>query len=197
MEIQKKFFRTYTSIENEIIGELRDVINQCKVHTPPFVVKRMWEREILDQDIDIFDEIGDVDKSKMGVLNDIHEYNILDKAIKEGVPFEFNNEGQTNPFSPYRMVWALEDDGFTYFVKTSLPPKRGTIRVIDVWRKLGTIPIYPLPQQKEVFIKGAVWDIQDILDEILTAGRVHLIVGDDDDESYDSDFHEFLEKQTA
>lgn len=184
VEVRKKFFRTFSSIESDQLSEFSDIVHECHIYFPPFVAKRLFEREILPE-VDIFDKDGNYDKSKVHELNALDEYKILVDGVYNGITFEFNDEGVSNPFSPYRIVYAYEHGEYTYFLKISIPPKRGVVRVIDVWRKLGTIPQYPLTSQKDTFIQGASWNIEDVLEDMITTARVQLIVGDDDSDYVD------------
>lgn len=184
MEIKKKFFRTFTSPEQKLIDELVDVMQDCYVQVPPFVIRRMIDRGIIPANLELLDEEGNLIKHNLHRLGENPAYQTVENAMYEGLAFEFNNEGANNPYSPYRMVWAAEEGGYTYFVKVSIPPKNGTVRIIDVWRKRGATPFYPIPAQKELFVRGAHWDIEKPLSDLLAKARVGLLTpaGEEDEE---------------
>lgn len=167
-DIKKKFYRDFTEDETFLIDDLQEAMGRCYIFVPPFVVSKMIARKMLPSNLEILDDEGNFIRDNMYILNDQPAYKAVIETVHCGVPYEFNNEGISNPISPYRVVWAGEYDGFTYFVKTSVPPVRGGVRVVDVWRKLGGIPLSPLVEQREIFAKGAEWDISDILSSILT-----------------------------
>lgn len=182
-EIRKKFYRTFNKSEVALIDELNDVMEQCFLQIPPFVLRRMIDRGLIPDNLHLLDEDDNLDKSKLHLLNDLDEYRVIEDTIFEGMAFEFSNEGITNPFSPYRIVWTMEDKGFAYFVKTAIPPKHGAVRVLDVWRKHGAIPFYPLPAQKELFVRGVDWNLVPIFKQLIHEAKTDLLSADHEDEN--------------
>lgn len=174
--IMKKFYRDFTERETELIDALQDVMADCYVFIPPFVVQRMVDRGILKlpDGLELIDENGEFVKQNVYALNDIPEYKFVESVVSSGFAYEFSNEGIHNPVGPYRVVWVDEYDGFTYFVKTSVPPMRNSVRVVDVWRKSGPIPLSPLASQRNIFARGAKWDISMILSMILDVARAQM-----------------------
>ncbi len=166
--IKKKFYRDFTEKEADLLDELQVIVSHSYPFVPPYVVKRMIERGIIADDIDLFDENGDFIYDNYPILNDDPGYQNVINTLSEGIAYEFSNEGRLNPILPYRVVWAAEmDDGYVYFVKTSVPPMRGGVRVVDVWRKSGSIPVAPPRRYRQVFAAGTHWDIGPALRKIL------------------------------
>jgi len=166
--LKKNFYRDFSQTDVDIIADLQDVMKGLYIQIPPFVIKKMMERGLIPEELPIFDDQENIVKDNLNMLNDIPEYVFVRNILNVAMPFEFSNEGVANPFSPYRMVWAAELADYTYFVKTSLPPKDGIVRVIDVWRKQGSIPLHPLASQNQYFERGEDWDVYDIVDKMLT-----------------------------
>lgn len=166
--LKKKFYRDFSETDLAVISDLQDDMKDCYIQFPPFVLKRMVERGIIPSSIELFNNDEGIIKSNLQKLNSVKEYSFVKNALCLAIPFEFSNEGIMNPYSPYRMVWVAEYDGNTYFIKTALPPHNGMVRVIDVWRKQGSVPIHPLAAQRELFVRGEEWSIYDIIDEIVS-----------------------------
>jgi len=172
--IKKKFYRDFTEREIDMLDELQDYMAKCYVFVPPFVIKKMIERGILPNDLDVIDENMEFVKENIGRLNDVPEYRHVVNTVSEGIPYEFSNEGVSNPISPYRLVFASEYDGHTYFVKVSVPPARRGVRIIDVWRKKGEVPISPPREQRNIFAQGVNWDISHILARLVDSARFEV-----------------------
>lgn len=175
-KIMKKFYRDFTDTEVELVEELQDIMADCRVFIPPFVVKKMLERRVISipNDVRMFDDNGDFIKENTFVLYDSKEYRFVESVIHTGFAYEFSNEGVHNPIAPYRIVWVDDYEGYTYFVKTSVPPMRGSVRVVDVWRKKGTIPTHPLREQRAIFARGARWDISLILKMLVDVAKTQV-----------------------
>lgn len=171
--LKKKFYRDFTEKEIDLLEELQDIMARCYIFIPPFVVRRMIDRGIIP-DVGVLDNEEEFVRDNLYLLNDLPEYKFISNILNEGIPYEFSNEGVSNPISPYRIVWAGEFMGFTYFVKFSVPPARGGVRVVDVWRKQGGIPFSPLREQRQLFAKGVNWDISMILARILDSAKAEV-----------------------
>lgn len=165
--MKKKFYRDFSETDLAIISDLQNHMKDSYIQFPPFVLKRMVERGIIPKDIELFDSDGGILKENLQKINSIKEYSFVKSLIQIAMPFEFSNEGVMNPYSPYRMVWAGEFNGDTYFLKTALPPQKNIVRVIDVWKKQGNIPIHPLASQREFFTRGEEWSIYDLIDDMV------------------------------
>jgi len=174
--LKKKFYRDFSETDLGIIADLQDYMKDCYIQFPPFVLKKMIDREILPNSIKLFDADDRIVKENLIHLNRIPEYNFIKNLVQIATPFEFSNEGIMNPYSPYRIVWVATTAEYTYFVKTALPPHDNIVRVIDVWRKQGGVPIHPLASQKDAFSRGEEWSIYDIIETMV----IELENNDDD-----------------
>jgi hypothetical protein len=170
-DVTKKFYRNFVEAELVLLDSLQDIMENCYMQIPPYILKRMVERGILPDELELLDETGFIEKENLYLLNESKEYHAVENAILNGIAFEFSNEGVKNPHSPYRVVWAIENEGFSYFVKTAVPPLEGVVRVVDVWRKKGFIPFYPLMHQADLFKRGEEWDIKAILSDLVAKAQ--------------------------
>lgn len=183
IEFKKKFYRDFSESELVLFDELQDYMADCYVFIPAYVIDRMIHRDIIPGDIKVLDQQGRFIKESIHKLNDVPEYVFVSSILEVGVPYEFSNEGKSNPISPYRVVWCAKNGDYTYFVKTPVPPARGSVRIIDVWRKVGDIPLSPPREQRAYFAKGMHWNIYPILARLVSSAKAEVMMhrGDDDE----------------
>ena len=144
LPVLKKFYRDMKPEELSAVEDCMRRLRGMYPDYPPHVMKRMVDRGILpnDEANKIFDDEGNLIPERMALY--IENLSPVSDAFATGMVFEVSNEGAANPANPYRIVLAKEVGEYVYFVKVSSnPPSGDTIRILDVWRKMGKIPLSP------------------------------------------------------
>jgi hypothetical protein len=165
--LKKKFYRDFDKFEKEAIEELTETLKSGYIHIPPHVIEIMAGRDIITRE-DVFS----LNKSflvveKLHKLNSQPGYKNVETTVREGMPFEFSNEGVMNKNSPYRLVLTKQFGDQTLFVKVSVPPLNNRIKVLDVWQKKGEIPLHPYRPQIKFFERGREWEIDQIVWDLI------------------------------
>lgn len=166
--IVKKFYRDFSEEEWEFLEKVMEGMRDVPLEFPAYVVQRMIDRDILDaRYISVSnDEIENEDQ-----LMAMPGYQDVVLTFDKGAVYEVSNEGVGKPGNPFRLVIAREDSsGNTYFVKVAPMAEPDSVKVLDVWRRRGKIPIYPPQHSINLFV--ADWDLVETIDEYLFQDRL-------------------------
>lgn len=164
--IVKKFYRDLTDDENRYLGEILMTMRDADVEIPSHVLKRMIDRNILPRGYIQFDEGDEVVNRAALAGFPGHQDAVL--TFDKGVIYEISNEGLGRGSNPFRIVLAHEfSDGSTYFVKIAPSWDPEEVRLLDVWKRKGKVPIYPPKHSVHLFVTD--WDVVESLEEFFYA----------------------------
>jgi len=154
--IVKKFYRDILESERDYLNNILDDMREADVEVPDHVVERMVQRGIIDGSVDI----TNLNKSAIPGVADA----IL--TLDEGIVYEVSNEAIGRTRNPFRIVVAKEfDDGFTMFIKIVPAKSPELVKILDVWKRPGKLPLYPPAHSLRYF--KADWDIEEALEAYL------------------------------
>lgn len=158
----KKFYRDFSDDDNKYLDDLLNSMRDSAIEVPSHVISRMITRKIIEEDFVEFD--GDLNILNVSSLSALPGYQDTTLTFDRGIIYEISNEGIGRTTNPFRLVVAREHvDGNTYFVKVAPSWEPEVVKILDVWRRKGKIPIYPPQHSVNQFTSD--WDVAESLEE--------------------------------
>lgn len=164
--VVKKFYRDIEDEELDYLEETLDNMRDAEIDIPDHVIDRMISREIISP---LNMEISEDSFSAIPGVQDVIA------TLDDGIVYEVSNEAIGKSRNPFRIVLAREfESGYTMFVKIAPARNVDTLKVLDVWRRKGKIPLYP-PQHSIRQFKSD-WNVKEAIEAYLTTA-IHRNAG--------------------